>query len=184
MTLERDPKLVSRRRFLSATAAGFGTLALVACGARPPPLLRPKAALRQPAKPRPPPRAKPRLPPKPRWPRRRRRSCSAPAARKSSSGTASAAPTAPRWCRCCSNIRPTIPTSQLSSETYDWDVFYQKLPTATAAGTPPNLGIMHSWGIEQFAAQGIHPGRRHAVLLRRPGAQGRFQPRDDRGDFG
>jgi ABC-type glycerol-3-phosphate transport system substrate-binding protein len=43
----------------------------------------------------------------------------------------------------------------LSSETYAWDVFYQKLPTATAAGTPPNLGIMHSWAIAQFAAQGL-----------------------------
>jgi multiple sugar transport system substrate-binding protein len=47
------------------------------------------------------------------------------------------------------------PDITISSETYGWDVFYQKLPTATAAGTPPNLGIMHSWGIAQFAAQGI-----------------------------
>src|SRR3712207_5380028 len=47
------------------------------------------------------------------------------------------------------------PDIQLSSETYGWDVFYQKLPTATAAGTPPNLGIMHSWAIQQFADQGI-----------------------------
>ncbi|HEU5086473.1 MAG TPA: extracellular solute-binding protein, partial [Roseiflexaceae bacterium] len=43
----------------------------------------------------------------------------------------------------------------ISSETYDWTVFYQKLPTATAAGTPPALGIMHSWAIKQFANQGI-----------------------------
>ncbi|HSH78224.1 MAG TPA: extracellular solute-binding protein, partial [Herpetosiphonaceae bacterium] len=47
------------------------------------------------------------------------------------------------------------PDITLSSETYAWDVFYQKLPTATAAGTPPNLGLMHSWAIAQFATQGI-----------------------------
>ena len=41
------------------------------------------------------------------------------------------------------------------SETYDWDVFYQKLPTSIVANTPPNLAIMHSWAIQQFAAQGM-----------------------------
>ncbi|HEU4326175.1 MAG TPA: extracellular solute-binding protein [Roseiflexaceae bacterium] len=48
------------------------------------------------------------------------------------------------------------PELTLSSELFsDWNVFYQKLPTATAAGTPPDLGIMHSWAIRQFADQGI-----------------------------
>jgi multiple sugar transport system substrate-binding protein len=47
------------------------------------------------------------------------------------------------------------PDVTINSETYDWGVFYQKLPTATAAGTPPHLGIMHSWAIQQFANQGI-----------------------------
>jgi len=47
------------------------------------------------------------------------------------------------------------PDISISSETYDWGVFYQKLPTATAAGTPPHMGMMHSWGIPQFANQGI-----------------------------
>lgn len=47
------------------------------------------------------------------------------------------------------------PEVTISSETYAWDLFYQKLPTATAAGTPPNLGMMHSWAIQQFATQGI-----------------------------
>lgn len=48
------------------------------------------------------------------------------------------------------------PEVTLSSELFsDWNVFYQKLPTATAAGTPPDLGIMHSWAIRQFADQGI-----------------------------
>src|SRR5262245_3473102 len=41
------------------------------------------------------------------------------------------------------------------SETYAWDVFYQKLPTAAVAKTPPDLAIMHDWGIKQFASQGI-----------------------------
>jgi multiple sugar transport system substrate-binding protein len=48
------------------------------------------------------------------------------------------------------------PDLTLSSELFsDWNVFYQKLPTATAAGTPPDVGIMHSWAIKQFADQGI-----------------------------
>jgi len=41
------------------------------------------------------------------------------------------------------------------SETYDWNVFYQKLPTSIVAKSPPNLAIMHSWAIQQFAAQGL-----------------------------
>jgi ABC-type glycerol-3-phosphate transport system substrate-binding protein len=41
------------------------------------------------------------------------------------------------------------------SETYDWNVFYQKFPTSVVAKTPPNLAIMHSWALEQFAAQGL-----------------------------
>ena len=41
------------------------------------------------------------------------------------------------------------------SETYAWDVFYQKLPTAAVAKTPPDMAIMHDWGIKQFSSQGI-----------------------------
>ncbi|HWQ15958.1 MAG TPA: substrate-binding domain-containing protein [Roseiflexaceae bacterium] len=41
------------------------------------------------------------------------------------------------------------------SETYDWNVFYQKLPTSVVAGTPPDLAIMHEWAIQQFATQGL-----------------------------
>lgn len=41
------------------------------------------------------------------------------------------------------------------SETYDWNVFYQKLPTSVLAKTPPDLAIMHDWGIRQFATQGL-----------------------------
>ncbi|GAC1385145.1 MAG: ABC transporter substrate-binding protein [Herpetosiphon sp.] len=47
------------------------------------------------------------------------------------------------------------PELALRSETYDWGVFYQKLPTATAAGTPPDMAIMHSWALKQFVSQGI-----------------------------
>jgi len=48
------------------------------------------------------------------------------------------------------------PEYSISSELYStWDVLYQKLPTATAAGTPPDLAIMHSWAIQQFTNQGI-----------------------------
>ncbi len=47
------------------------------------------------------------------------------------------------------------PDIALRSETYDWGVFYQKLPTATAAGTPPDMVIMHSWAMKQFVDQSI-----------------------------
>lgn len=43
----------------------------------------------------------------------------------------------------------------VQSETYDWNVFYQKFPTAIAAGTPPDMALMHEWSIRQFAAQGL-----------------------------
>ncbi|MBA3942992.1 MAG: extracellular solute-binding protein [Herpetosiphonaceae bacterium] len=49
----------------------------------------------------------------------------------------------------------TKPDIALRSETYDWGVFYQKLPTATAAGTPPDMVIMHSWAMKQFVDQSI-----------------------------
>ena len=41
------------------------------------------------------------------------------------------------------------------SETYDWNVFYQKLPTSVVAKSPPDMAIMHDWGIRQFTSQGI-----------------------------
>jgi ABC-type glycerol-3-phosphate transport system substrate-binding protein len=41
------------------------------------------------------------------------------------------------------------------SETYDWNVFYQKLPTSVVAGTPPDMAIMHEWAMQQFASQGL-----------------------------
>ncbi len=47
------------------------------------------------------------------------------------------------------------PEVTISSETYAWDLYYQKLPTAIAAGTPPNLGLQHQWSIKQFSAQGL-----------------------------
>ena len=41
------------------------------------------------------------------------------------------------------------------SETYDWDVFFQKFPTAVAAGTPPDMAIFHAAEVTQMASQGI-----------------------------
>lgn len=43
----------------------------------------------------------------------------------------------------------------VQSETYDWNVFYQKFPTAIAAQRPPDMALMHEWAIRQFAAQGL-----------------------------
>lgn len=41
------------------------------------------------------------------------------------------------------------------SETYGWDVFFQKFPTAVAAGTPPDMAIFHAAEIPQMADQGL-----------------------------
>ena len=42
------------------------------------------------------------------------------------------------------------------SEQYGWDVFFQKYPTAVAAGTPPDFAIHHLAEVPQMAAQGIN----------------------------
>jgi multiple sugar transport system substrate-binding protein len=41
------------------------------------------------------------------------------------------------------------------SETYNWDVFFQKFPTAVAAGTPPDWTIFHAAEVPQMASQGL-----------------------------
>ncbi|MCX6049869.1 MAG: extracellular solute-binding protein [Chloroflexi bacterium] len=41
------------------------------------------------------------------------------------------------------------------SETYAWDVFFQKFPTAVAAGTPPDWVIFHAAEVPQMAGQGL-----------------------------
>jgi multiple sugar transport system substrate-binding protein len=43
----------------------------------------------------------------------------------------------------------------IRSETYGWDVFFQKFPTAVAAGTPPDLAIFHAAEVEQMSDQGL-----------------------------
>lgn len=41
------------------------------------------------------------------------------------------------------------------SETYGWDVFFQKFPTAVAAGTPPDMAIFHAAEVPQMTDQGL-----------------------------
>ena len=43
----------------------------------------------------------------------------------------------------------------VQSETYDWGLFYQKLPTSVVGKKPPDMAIMHEWAIPQFASQGL-----------------------------
>jgi ABC-type glycerol-3-phosphate transport system substrate-binding protein len=43
----------------------------------------------------------------------------------------------------------------IRSETYGWDVFFQKFPTAVAAGTPPDMAIFHAAEVPQMADQGL-----------------------------
>jgi ABC-type glycerol-3-phosphate transport system substrate-binding protein len=47
------------------------------------------------------------------------------------------------------------PESGVRSEAYVWDVFFQKFPTAVAAGTPPDMLIFHAAEIPQMASQGL-----------------------------
>ncbi len=46
-------------------------------------------------------------------------------------------------------------SAPVRSETYGWDVFFQKFPTAVAAGTPPDMAIFHAAEIPQMADQGL-----------------------------
>ncbi len=43
----------------------------------------------------------------------------------------------------------------VSSELYNWDVFFQKFPTAVAAGTPPDWAIFHAAEVQQMATEGL-----------------------------
>lgn len=43
----------------------------------------------------------------------------------------------------------------ISNEVYVWDTFFQKYPTAVAAGTPPDMVIFHAGEIAQMADQGL-----------------------------
>ncbi len=47
------------------------------------------------------------------------------------------------------------PDVSVQSETYNWDVFFQKYPTAVAAGTPPDWAIYHAAEVPQMASQGL-----------------------------
>ena len=48
----------------------------------------------------------------------------------------------------------------LSSEGIPWDIFFQKYPTATAAGTPPDMVIFHAAEVGQMAAEGLDDAAR------------------------
>lgn len=43
----------------------------------------------------------------------------------------------------------------ISSEGYAWDTFFQKYPTAVAAGQPPDMVIFHASEVQQMASQGL-----------------------------
>jgi multiple sugar transport system substrate-binding protein len=43
----------------------------------------------------------------------------------------------------------------IQSEGYPWDIFFQKYPTATAAGSPPDMVIFHAAEVSQMANQGL-----------------------------
>jgi ABC-type glycerol-3-phosphate transport system substrate-binding protein len=62
------------------------------------------------------------------------------------------------------------------SETYAWDVFYQKLPTSIVGRTPPDMGVMHADRVAQFKTQGLV--QRADALFFDPG----LVPKDDFGE--
>ncbi len=43
----------------------------------------------------------------------------------------------------------------LQSEGYPWDIFFQKYPTAVAAGSPPDMVIFHAAEVNQMASEGL-----------------------------
>lgn len=43
----------------------------------------------------------------------------------------------------------------ISNEVYVWDTFFQKYPTAVAAGTPPDMVIFHASEVAQMSDQGL-----------------------------
>lgn len=43
----------------------------------------------------------------------------------------------------------------LASEGYPWDIFFQKYPTAVAAGSPPDMVIFHAAEVNQMASEGL-----------------------------
>lgn len=45
--------------------------------------------------------------------------------------------------------------TSVRSETYGWDVFFQKYPTAVAAGTPPDVGLFHVGETPQMQSIGV-----------------------------
>lgn len=47
------------------------------------------------------------------------------------------------------------PTACFESQGIPWDLFFQKYPTAVAAGTPPDLVIFHAAEVNQMASQGL-----------------------------
>lgn len=173
MDFDRERPSISRRKFLAVAAAGVSTFALAACGGTTTTPAVPTAAGAAPA----PTAAAAEAP--------TAAAAEAPTAAAAEAPTAAAEAALPTevptptpvvlgtggrkvvfWhglggadgatmVQMLQTYAAEHPDITISSETYGWDVFYQKLPTATAAGTPPNLGIMHSWGIAQFAAQGI-----------------------------
>ena len=44
------------------------------------------------------------------------------------------------------------PDACVASQGYVWDTFFQKYPTATAAGSPPDMVIFHATEVEQMAS--------------------------------
>lgn len=149
MTSHRDRRFVSRRRFLSASAAGISSLALAACGGSTPTTGEAPAGATDAAGGSALPSASP---------------SEAPTATPVVLGTGTkkvtfwhglGGPDGATLVQMLQQYSQEHPEITISSETYAWDLLYQKLPTATAAGTPPNLAIFHSWAIQQFSAQGL-----------------------------
>jgi ABC-type glycerol-3-phosphate transport system substrate-binding protein len=53
------------------------------------------------------------------------------------------------------NFVNEVPGACLSSEGIPWDIFFQKYPTAVAAGTPPDMVIFHAAEVNQMASEGL-----------------------------
>jgi ABC-type glycerol-3-phosphate transport system substrate-binding protein len=142
-------KLLSRREFLKTGSLVAATAALAACA--------PAAAPAKPAEPAAPAAAEPTATPVPA-------PAAEPTAAVNNYGAEANAVTiwhglggadGAVFATMLETYGKEFPDRGVRSELYNWDIFFQKYPTAVAAGTPPDVGLYHAAEVPMMTSQGI-----------------------------